>query len=259
MKALITGAGGTVGQALVAAISSMGGDAVAYDLSVAPAQDYGAMERYIQALRPTVLFHLAIASEARGPNSEGWIINEHWPSELAWLTAQHGIPFVFTSTAMVFTNDAPGPFTPDTPPDATEGYGGEKVRTEHTVRRQNPAARIVRLGWQIGSESIGNQMVAWMENQQRDHGVVRASRLWIPACSFLEDTAEALLRLPAMAPGLYHLDGNEDNDSFHAIALGLNRLHGEPWKVEADDSFVYNQRLIDPRLPVGAIRQRLPA
>jgi dTDP-4-dehydrorhamnose reductase len=258
MRVLITGAGGTVGKALVRAISQRGDTAIRWDLQEAPPDHYAAMERFVDTVRPDAIYHLAIASQHRGGEQEPWLINRHWPGELAWLTRCRQIPFIFTSTAMVFTDAARGPFHPDSLPDATEGYGGDKAWAERRVAEQNPDARQVRLGWQIGDQPEGNNMVAWLE-EQANHGTVRASRRWKPACSFLPDTAEALLQLLEYGAGLYHLDGNRDGLSFHEIACGLNRIHGNRWKVMEDDSFVYDQRLMDDRLPVPSVKARLEA
>lgn len=259
MKAIITGASGTVGRALHERLRAAGHEVVAWDRSRVPVDVYAPMESFVRSEAPDVLFHLAIASRPTGRDGEGALVNHHWPSELGWITARAGVRFVFTSTAMVFTNDAVGPFRVDSPPDAGDGYGGEKRRTEARVFHQNPDARVVRLGWQIGAEPGTNTMVDFLDRSQRERGVVRASDRWLPACSFLEDTADALMRVAAMPAGLYHLDANGEGHSFHAIACALNALRGHPWRIEPTHDFIYDQRLLDDRLPVTSLRSRLPS
>ena len=78
---------------------------------------------------------------------------------LAELTHARGLPFLFASTVMVFTDDARGPFTADSIPDAKTGYGGEKREAELLARAANPLTRIARLGWQIGEPDGSNNMV----------------------------------------------------------------------------------------------------
>jgi len=258
MNAIVTGANGTVGRALTRAIREAGGSATPWDRSVVPIDDYFAMERFIQSVRPDAVFHLAIPSRPTGRDNEHWLVNWHWPSEIAWITSQNDIPFVFTSTVLVFTNNIVGPIHPGTQPDAEEGYGGDKRRAEERVRFQNPESRIVRLGWQIADAPGSNNMIDYLETTNARDGAVAASRRWFPACSFVADTAAALIAAVEAPPDTYLLDGNAaPRLDFYTIATRLNQLHGNRWKIEPNDDFVLDQRMIDPRLPVAPITARL--
>jgi hypothetical protein len=46
--------------------------------------------------------------------------------------------------------------------------------------------------------------------------------------------------------------------TFYEIAPALNARHGDAWKVTPNEEFVYDQRMIDPRLDVPALNERLP-
>jgi dTDP-4-dehydrorhamnose reductase len=219
--------------------------------------DYAAMERFVRESAPDVLFHLATASQPTGRAGESWLINYEWTSELAWISRTLGIRFVFTSTTLVFSNGARGPFTPDSQPDAAEGYGYEKRRAEERAFSQNPEARVVRLGWQIGEEPKGNNMIAFLEDKMRQEGRVRASTRWYPACSLLDDTVKALHELAGAAPGLYMLDSNE-RWTFYEIARALNERHGGRWLVEPTEDFVFDQRMKDERPRLPKLNERLP-
>ncbi|MEQ8822278.1 MAG: sugar nucleotide-binding protein [Sumerlaeia bacterium] len=259
MKYLITGARGTVGAALVRHLDALGHETVAWDRTRVPVNNYHAMEDYITEVRPDAIFLLAVASKPTGAiDNEGWVVNVHWPSEVAWICRQRQIPFVFSSTAMVFTNDAHGPFTPESRPDATEGYGGDKRQAEERLFHQAPEqCRVARLGWQIGSAPGGNNMLSFFEENMRQHGVIRASTRWLPACSFLEDTADGLMQVLAQPPGLYHINSNLEQN-FYDIACALKAHHGADWKIEPTEDFVYDQRLFDGRIEVPILLERLP-
>jgi dTDP-4-dehydrorhamnose reductase len=257
MRALITGARGTVGSALTAALERAGHTAIAWDRSRVPIDDYHAMEDFVRQAAPDLIFHLAIASQPTGREHESWLVNHDWASELAWIARVFGIGLVFTSTVMVFSNQNQGPFTGESVPDASEGYGFEKRCAENRVRYQNPDARIVRLGWQIGAAPGSNNMIDHLATQQREHGQVRASTRWYPAASFLDDTAAALIRIASMPADLYMLDANS-SWTFYDIACALGRRHGNPWNITPTDDFVYDQRMRDPRLPVPSLAERLP-
>jgi len=258
MKALITGANGTVGARLGNHLRRQGAEVTGWDRSAVPVDDYGRMEAFVRSVAPDVLFHLAIASKPVGRPGESWLINYEWTSELAWICRVLGVRFVFSSTAMVFSDDAKGPFTLASQPDAKEGYGYEKRRAEERVFHQNPDARVVRLGWQMDDVPEGNNMVAALEGQMREKGRVEASTRWYPACSFLDDTVAALQRLSEEAPGLYMVDSNEKWTYFEIVSA-LNQRRGKPWRVVPNEGFVFDQRMRDERLGVPSLKKRLPA
>ena len=220
-----------------------------------PIDNYAAMDRFVQDVAPDVLFHLAVASQPSQPNAtaaDAWRVNYEWTSELAWICKERAVPLVFTSTVMVFTEARTGPYTIACRPDAAYDYGRDKREAERQVFRQNPEARVARLGWQIGEELSGNHMAAWLAN----HGRVRASTRWIPACSMVDDTAAALLRIARARPGIYHVDANE-GWSFYDIACALKQRHNADWTIEATADRAYDQRLLDPRLELPSLASRL--
>lgn len=257
MKALITGMNGTVGAALAACLRESGDVALGWDRGQVPIDRYHEMEAFVRRERPDVLFHLAIASRPTGRHNEGWVVTYEWSSELAWICRVLGVTFVFTSTAMVFSDRARGPFTPDSRPDADTGYGCEKRLAEERVLAQDPQARVVRLGWQIGESPGGNNMLDHLARCAQEHGAVCASRRWLPATSFLQDTAAALRRAAGAPPGLYLIDAN-DRWSFYDIARALSRRHGDRWTIVPTCDFVYDQRMRDGRLGVPPLAARLP-
>lgn len=257
MRALVTGSRGTIGQALARRLGELGHEVVAWDRALAPIDRYDTMERFVAASAVDVVYHLAIASRPTGREGESWHVNVHWTGELAWICRTLGLRFVHTSTAMVFSSEARGPFTLATPADAAHGYGYEKRIAEDRALRQYPSSVVVRLGWQIGDAPGGNEMLAALRRRAEEDGEVRASTRWLPACSFLADTADALVRAATAPPGLYMLDANE-RWTFFEIARALARARGEPWRVVPTEDLVQDQRMLDPRLAVPSLRARLP-
>ncbi|MGO9245086.1 MAG: NAD-dependent epimerase/dehydratase family protein [Verrucomicrobiia bacterium] len=257
MKAIITGARGTVGSALSNHLTAKGHQVVAWDRAVVPIDRYPPMEDFVRQEQPDVLFHLAIASRSTGVANESWLVNYEWASELAWITGHLGVRFVFTSSVMVFSDNAKGPFTVDSKPDATKGYGYKKRMAEQRVFFQNPDAVVARLGWQIGDAAGSNNMIDFFEKRAAADGHVPASRQWFPACSFVLDTVAALSWLATAAPGLYLIDSNT-RWNFHEIASALNEKHGRHWNIVANDDFVFDQRMVDPRVPIPSLQCSLP-
>jgi dTDP-4-dehydrorhamnose reductase len=157
---------------------------------------------------------------------------------------------------MVYTNQAVGPFTPSTPPDANNGYGYDKLQAEQQALRQNPQTVIARLGWQIGEQAGSNNMVDFLERQMREHGTIRASQRWYPACSFIADTAAALVALADFSGGVYLVNANI-RWTFYEIVNALNELHQQRWQITPTTDFVYDQRMFDERVPITPLNQRL--
>ena len=256
-RILLTGASGTVGTAFRQCAEAHGVEVVAWNRTAVPIDRYQPMEDFVRATNPDALVHLAIGSKGTGRPNESWLVNYEWTSELAWIAHELGVQFLFTSSVMVFSDASRGPFTVESQPDAPEGYGYEKRTAERRVFHQNPAARVVRIGWQIGDRAGSNNMIDFFERQVREHGRITASTRWLPACSFLPDTAEVLWQVLSQPPGLYMVDSNA-RWSFFEIATALNRRHGGVWKIVPTQDFVYDQRMRDDRLEVPALNKRLP-
>jgi dTDP-4-dehydrorhamnose reductase len=260
MRALVTGASGTVGRPLAARLAASGHEVVPWDRARVPIDRYQPMEDFVRGAGVDVVYGLAIASRPTGRDGESWLVNHDWASELAWICRVLGVRFVQASTAMVFSDRAVGPFTRDSVPDAEHGYGREKRLAEARVLHQNPDAVVVRLGWQIGFEPGTNVMVDALDRQMRERGAIRASTRWLPACSFLEDTAAALERLATVVErGVYLVDSNARWTHLD-IARALAADRSLPWTVLPDDEgFAQDQRMLDPRLGVPDLRARLPS
>ncbi|MEM6784584.1 MAG: sugar nucleotide-binding protein [Bacteroidota bacterium] len=278
MNALLTGANGTVGQALAAHLRDQDATVTPWNRHATPPLDLDAQAWLFDAVQPDAVFHLAIAAQPTGRENEGHLVNVAWPEAIARLCAERGIALVFTSTAMVFEDGPSGPFHPDTAPTAQGGYGGQKREAENVVHAANPDARIVRLGWQIaptlGKDAAsksqhnvagGNHMGAHLAARAARGEVVGASTRWYPACSFLPDTAAALVAALDVPPGTYMADANgtqtadqETGVSFYDLVCALRDHYGTDWHVEPNEDFVFDQRMIDPRLPVQSLATRLP-
>ncbi|MGP1345137.1 MAG: sugar nucleotide-binding protein [Phycisphaerales bacterium] len=257
-RVLVTGSSGTVGSALCAALRERGDEPIGWDRTSAPPGDERAGAALLDRIRPDAIAHLAVPSTGTGVPDEGRLVGVRWTRALAEACAQRDIRFLYTSTVMVFTDDAHGPFSIDSEPDAREGYGAEKLAGEREALEANPRALVARLGWQIGDGPEGNNMVAFMAAKSRDEGIVRASRLWKPAMSFVGDTARALIWLLDQPGGVYLLDGNRAGHTFDRIARAVSDdLHNSAYTIEPDDSFEYDQRMIDERVPIAQLEERL--
>ena len=186
-----------------------------------------------------------------------------WAALLADHANAHGIPLLFTSTAMVFDHQPDGPHGVDDERTARDDYGRGKMACEDAIRAACPGAAIARLGWQIDAHASGNNMLAELDRWQARDGRVVASARWTPACSFMADTCEALLSLiEGRHAGTVHLDSNAgDAWRFDRLVRALKTRFARDWIVEADDSdsaYAHDQRLVGGAVTLPPLSSRLP-
>ena len=246
MRLLVTGMAGTVAPRFAAAAQSVGHEVVAWRRDRVSPDDRAACTLFLDSVAPDAVVHMAFGDPA-------------WAGQLAGHCAQQERPLLFTSTTMVFGARPNGPYTIHSPRTATDEYGAYKIRCEDAIWAANPDAMIARLGYQIDRGGLGNNLVAHLDAQARADGVVRASRHWIPATAFLDDTAAALLSLLTdPQAGLHHLDANARTAwSYAQIVASLARQLDRDWPIVVTDDPEHDQRLIDsPR--IASLDTRLP-
>lgn len=183
------------------------------------------------------LFHLAL-----GPIE--------WATALATYAFEKRIPFVYISTASVFDDNASGPYTIEAIPKPQSGYGLYKYQCEQAVKKVNPHAFIIRIGWQIdpNQNPTTNNMFKFFHDQRQTQGKITVSSRFYPSSSFLPDTTEAIAKIAlTMKPGLYHVNGNHTL-SLYEIALKLKERYQLDWVIEKDDTFSRNDVLLDDRV-----------
>lgn len=244
---LITGLNGSLAPRVAQAAQQRGYAVVGWDRSAVPPESTAAGAALLAHLQPCAILHLATGSEA-------------WAGQLAAYAAQQGVAFVFTSTAMVFDHVPDGPHRVGDARTAKDDYGRSKIRSEDAVLAANAAAMVARIGWQIDPEVVGNNMLRALDDWQLREGCVAASRAWRPACSFMTDTATALLDLMEHPqPGVHHLDSNaEEGHSFDRIVAALQtqyqRLH---WQIRLHADYVHDQRLVGGAGRMPRLSERL--
>lgn len=248
MRILMTGASGTLGPKVRRALESAGATAVGWDRHRVSPDDEAASRAFVHEVRPDAIVHLGMGSE-------------RWAALLAGAAAVRDVPFVFTSTAMVFHDEPDGPHRPEDERTARDDYGRYKIRCEDAIRAANPSACVARIGWQIDPDATGNNMLAHLDAWQREGGRVEASTRWRPACSFMEDTASALWTLVRdPVAGVVHLDSNAASGfTFDQVARALADRFDRDWTVVPTDAYRHDQRLAgnEERMPDLALR--LPA
>lgn len=243
-------------------ITGLHGTLAPYVAKVAESQNYQVIEWPRHLVDPLnigeanlFLFRMkldAIVHCATGP--------EVWAGTLSHFAETNNIPFVYTSSVMVYSDRREGPYGIYDPADSVEEYGLYKMRCEREVRNNGFHSCIIRLGWQIAENSLtGNQMVYHLEKQQAERGYVECSNEWYPACGFIEDTASIIMKcINEKWYGLFHLDGNcKDKYTFAEIVEKLKFKLKRNWDVRIVNNYIHDQRMKDDYLPVIPISTRL--
>lgn len=243
MKILITGLNGTLAPRLAEAARSAGHEVVGWDRAAVNPDDEGLSAAWLSAQSVDAIAHLGMGSA----RFAGWL-------------ASRCPNFLFTSTAMVFDQMPGGPHDVGDDRNAKDDYGRYKIECEDAVLLASETPVIARIGWQIDPTQPGNNMLMALDDQQWRDGRVAASRAWLPACSFMTDTAAALLSLlERRLPGVYHLDSNaEEAWRFDEVARALALAFGRDWRVEPDESYRHDQRLVGGTSRLPPLSARLP-
>ncbi len=231
---LVTGLGGTLAPKLADVLGGAGHSVQGWDRSAVPPDDPAAVSSFLSSRPWAGIAHLGMGSA-------------QWAGQLAGWAGEHELPFVFTSSVMVFGETPDGPHHPGDERTSQEDYGRYKMECEDAVAAANPAGLIARIGWQIDANGQGNNMLAQLDEQARAAGgVVRASRSWRPATSWMPDTARAIVgALAAGRSGVVHLDSNAAPAwSFVQVVRHVSAVAGRDWQVEEHDELVYDQRLV---------------
>ncbi|MBW8760794.1 MAG: sugar nucleotide-binding protein [Burkholderiales bacterium] len=243
MKILITGLNGTLAPRLAEAARAAGHEVIGWDRTAVNPDDEKLAGAWLSAQSVDAIAHLGMA-----------------PARFAGWLASRCPNFLFTSTVMVFDRQPDGPHDVADARTAKDDYGRYKIDCEDAVLLASEQPVIARIGWQIDISRPGNNMLPTLDEWQKRDGRVAASHAWTPACSFMTDTAAALLGLlERPLPGVHHLDSNADEAwRFDEVALALAQEFGRDWQVEANEDYQHDQRLVGGPSGLPPLSARLP-
>jgi dTDP-4-dehydrorhamnose reductase len=241
MRVLMTGLHGTVAPVVASYLAFRGHVVVPVDRDLVDIEDDKAISGLIEESNPDWIFHLGMGSV-------------EFTQTLVRHAKARGIRFLYTSTVMVFDGNGQGPYDIHVVPEPQSDYGKYKYESELAIRNINPDASIIRLGWQIGQNTSGNQMIAHLKNEYMSKGFNEASKDVCLACSFITESAKAMLDITTMKPGLYHMDQSLGM-SFYDVILHLKTIH--PWITPKEVSgSSHNNQMVDHVLTTRPLRSK---
>lgn len=246
-KLLVTGASGFLGWNLCHVAqetwqvygtyfthSVTSGDVKLYKIDLT---DYTALEKFFTAIQPDAVIHLAAASKPNfcQKNPEvSYKINVTASMYLAQLCAKRNIPFIFTSSDLVF--DGQNPFYKESDPVSPICvYGEHKVIAEQKIQKNYPVAAICRMPLMFGlpspvATSFIQSFIQTLKAGQELNLFVDEFRTPVSATTAAKGL---LLALEKQVKGILHLGGKE-RISRYEFGLLLAKL------------FNFNQDLIVP-------------
>ena len=147
--ALVTGAGGQVGRALVATAPPHW-QVVAASRSEIDISDQRAVARALDEVRPTLVINCAAFTKvdlAEADPESADRVNAQGAEAVARATRALKGRLIHLSTDMVFDGSRGAPYGPSDPPAPISVYGQSKLRGERLVLSAAPEALILRTAW----------------------------------------------------------------------------------------------------------------
>jgi dTDP-4-dehydrorhamnose reductase len=256
MRALVIGASGQVGAALVDRLRVRGHSVVATHHRVAQPgtqlldlTDTIATERLIAetepdwVLCPAGLTHVDYCEDY--PEA-AMAVNRDAPAAAAQAAAKRRAGFVFFSTEYVF-DGANGPYAEDDPINPLSVYGLSKLQGERHIQAENPRAAIVRTTVVYGPEPQGKNFVYQLLRRVRGGEPMHVPSDQVSTPTYNLDLAAATVELiEKEACGITHLAGPDLVDRY-TFALEVCAAFGlDPNLVKPVDTETLAQRARRP-------------
>jgi len=230
VRALVVGATGQLGRALVAGLGSelawAGGSA---ELDV---RDAGAVAERIGAVRPDVVFNASAWNDVDGAETraaECFAVNAAGPHHLARAARSAGARLVHVSTDYVFDGAASQPYDEDDVARPLSVYGAAKLAGELLVAASGAEHLVVRTSAVFGaggSRAKGGSFPERILARARSGQPLRVVDDQVVCPTFAPDLAEALVILAARGvAGRLHVV-NEGSCSWHEFAVATLELAG---------------------------------
>jgi dTDP-4-dehydrorhamnose reductase len=229
LKAVVFGASGTLGQALMAALPQAGYDVRGgFDRARCDIRDAAAVRAVVEEHAPAVLFNAAAYTDvdrAEIEPDQAYAANAVAPEVLARAADAAGAVLVHYSTDFVFDGERERPYDEFDPPSPQGLYARSKVAGEQLAAAATRRLFILRVGCLYGRG--GRNFPSTILRRLRAGETVRADRERLGSPTWVGEVARASAAL-ARTPhyGLYHCTSAGETSwaafaSFMAGELGL--------------------------------------
>lgn len=220
MKALITGAGGMLGRALLPALDRAGWTVRGLAHADADVTKLAVLEKAATDFRPDWIFHLAAFTKVDDCEREAdraFLVNGLGARNAALAAASVGASLVHISTDYVFDGSKIGPYREYDDPAPQSVYGQSKLAGERAVREVLPRHQIVRTSWLYGAGGPNFVETILKKAGAGEKLAIVTDQRGAP--TWTEDLADGLVRLVTTGQyGTYHIT-NDGFCTWHEFAV----------------------------------------
>jgi dTDP-4-dehydrorhamnose reductase len=235
LRALVVGASGQLGGALVTHLAARGHEVVGThhgqpqpDTRLLDLRDTGATERCFAEVAPEWVLcpgALTHVDYCEGHADEAMAINRDAPAAAARAASRRGAGFVYYSTEYVFDGEA-GPYAEDDPVNPQSVYAVSKLEGERLVAAENPRTIVIRSTVIYGPERQGKNYVYQVLRRARAGRPIQAPSDQRSSPTYNVDLAAATVELIERDfRGVLHVAGPEVMDR-HAFVLEVCSAFG---------------------------------
>jgi dTDP-4-dehydrorhamnose reductase len=222
MRLLVTGAGGMLGQAVVAAAHDRDHEVVALGHAQLDIADADAVRHTIEGAAPDAVINCAAWTDVDGAEAhrgEALAVNGEGAGNVARAALEADAQLVHISTDYVFAGDATRPYVESDEIDPQSEYGRTKAAGEQAVAESSPAHAIVRSAWLFGLG--GRNFVETMLALGAQRGEIRVVTDQRGCPTFTGHLAPALLDIAQRrSAGIYHVAGS-GNATWNEFAIEI--------------------------------------
>jgi dTDP-4-dehydrorhamnose reductase len=212
MRLLVTGAGGMLGQAVVAAAQRLNHEVAALARTDVDVADAEAVRRAVRAAAPEAVVNCAAWTDVDGAESDepgALAVNGTGAGNVARAAAECDARVVHVSTDYVFDGSKREPWVESDPVGPISAYGRTKLAGEQEVATATPDHVIVRTAWLFGAGGPNFVDNMWRLGAERDEVQVVTDQVGSPTWT------------GHLAPALVELaERRGDVDVFHAAGAG---------------------------------------
>ena len=237
MRIAVTGAGGGLGEAFVAACLPHH-ELATFTHADLDIGDHHAVMQTLVPLAPELIVNAAAYTDVDGCESErrrAFRDNGLGPQSLALAARGCGAMLIHVSTDYVFDGEKGEPYDEFDQPNPLSVYGRSKLAGEALVRQILPESFVVRAGLFFGGKD-DHLSRALRDLAAGGNAAAFVDRIGSP--TYVKHLAERLLRLAFTGRfGLYHLGGPEPASRFDVLmrAKELGNFCGEVREQKADE------------------------
>lgn len=227
MRVLITGAGGQLGQALLALPARADVEWLPFTRVQLDITDRQAVHHVVQKYRPDVLINTAAytaVDKAETDTEQAFAVNAKGPEILAQVCAEYQIALVHISTDFVFSGAATQLYTEADTTDPQSVYGRSKLAGEQAILKSpGVQALVLRTSWLCSR--YGNNFVKTLLTKMQQGQALQVVNDQVGSFTLADDLAGWIVELLPLLrqgtlPPLLHA-ANSSQCSWYDLALSI--------------------------------------